>query len=83
MIVDKDSNVIVDSTCNTVSEATSNFIKSILIGHRITDDMQNIINEINERFFGMSKKALIVALKDGLNKYLIHTNQNKQHNTML
>ncbi|KGK90656.1 MULTISPECIES: DUF3870 domain-containing protein [unclassified Clostridium] len=78
VIINKDTSQIVDIACNAISPITVEFIKSIIIEHNIVDDIQKIICEIQERFFGTSQKALIVALKDVHNKYLVELKKHKK-----
>ncbi|MBE6066299.1 MAG: DUF3870 domain-containing protein [Clostridium lundense] len=78
VIINKDTSQIVDIACNAISPITVEFIKSIIIEHNIINDIQKIICEIQERFFGTSQKALIVALKDVHNKYLVELKKHKR-----
>ncbi|MBF8984270.1 DUF3870 domain-containing protein [Lutibacter sp. B2] len=71
IIVDKDTDIIVDFTCNMVKEVTSNFIKSLLVEYNFIDEIDEIINEIKTRFYGMAQKAVIAAVKDARNKYMM------------
>lgn len=74
IILERNSGKIIDSTCNMVRDVTTDFVKSILIGYTLTDDIDQIINEIQERFYGMAQKAVIAAVKDALNKYMMIIN---------
>ncbi|WP_097026630.1 DUF3870 domain-containing protein [Clostridium peptidivorans] len=78
VVINRDTSEIVDIACNAISQTTVEFIKCIIAGHNIVNDIQEIIKEIQERFFGTSQKALIVALKDVHNKYLIELKKNKR-----
>lgn len=77
VIIDKNTSEVVDLACNAISNTTVEFIKSIIIGHNIVNDIKEIIKEIQERFFGTSQKALVVALKDAHNKYLAELKKQK------
>jgi hypothetical protein len=68
-VVEKESGVIVDTQCSSTLEITDRFLKGIFIGRNITHEHEDIEKEIDERYFGSSKKALIVALKDASKKY--------------
>lgn len=74
IILDKNTGKIVDSTCNMVRDETNNFIKSILIGYNLLNDIEAIVDEIKERFHGMAQKAVIAAVKDARNKYMLIRN---------
>ncbi|GAA0728506.1 DUF3870 domain-containing protein [Clostridium malenominatum] len=71
MIINKDTGEIIDVTSNAISSMTTDFIKSMLIGYSIVKELDEMINEINNRFFGTAQKALIVALREVHNKFLI------------
>ncbi|WP_027623615.1 DUF3870 domain-containing protein [Clostridium lundense] len=77
VIVNRESGIIVDITCNTISNVTTDFIRSILVGYNLGKDLEKMINEVHERFLGTAQKALVVALKDAYNKFLI---ERKKHN---
>ncbi len=74
VILDKETGRIVDSTCNMVREETNNFIKSILTGYNLIDDIEVMVDEIKERFHGMAQKAVVAAVKDARNKYMLIRN---------
>lgn len=74
IILERDSGRIVDVTCNMVRDVTSDFIKSILVGHNLGNDIEVIVEEIKERFLGIAQKAVIAAVKDARNKYLMAKN---------
>lgn len=76
VIVNRDDGTILDISCNTISNVTMDFIRSILIGYNLLNDLEKMINEIHERFLGTAQKALVVALKDAHNKFLI---ERKRH----
>ncbi|AYO31203.1 MAG: hypothetical protein PWR06_2912 [Thermoanaerobacteraceae bacterium] len=69
VMVNSTDNKIIDFTCNTVSQKTSSFIESIIVGYNLLEDMDEIVSQIERRFLGTAQKALIVALKDAQNKY--------------
>ena len=48
LILDKDTDIIIDVTCNTISDITNDFIKrkTILVGKNLVKDVNNIILEI-------------------------------------
>lgn len=71
LIIDKSTNEIIDSTCNMVKEKTSEFITSIVVGYNITTEIDEIQLEIEERYHGMAQKAIIAAVKDARNKYMM------------
>ena len=71
LIINKESDIIVDVTCNTAREMTKDFIRSLLVGRNLVEGMDDIVQEISIRFFGLAQKALIVAFKDACNRYMM------------
>lgn len=74
IILERDSGKIIDSTCNMVRDVTTDFIRSILIGYNLIDDIDKIVDEIQDRFYGMAQKAVIASVKDARNKYIMIKN---------
>lgn len=71
LIVDKENDTIVDAACNTASNMTEAFIRSMFIGRSIAGGVEEMAQDIRRRFFGLAQKALIVALKDAHNRYIM------------
>ena len=76
LIIDKETNIIVDSTSNTVKEKTSEFINSIVTDYDIVKNIDELELEVKERYHGMVQKAVIAAVKDARNKYLMIIDKN-------
>lgn len=74
IILERDSGKIIDSTCNMVRDVTTDFIRSIIIGYNLIDDIDQIVEDIKNRFYGMAQKAVIAAIKDARNKYIMIRN---------
>lgn len=77
IIVDRDSSEIIDITCNMVRDVTTDFIRSILVGYNLLNDMDDIVYSIQDRFYGMAQKSVIAAVKDARNKLVMIKNDNK------
>lgn len=71
LIVDKNTDQIVNLACNTASDMTEDFIRSLIIGRNIIEDLKTMEEEIRSRFFGLVQKALVVSLKDAYNRYMM------------
>lgn len=74
IILERDSGKIIDSTCNMVRDVTADFIRSILNGYNLRDDINLIEEEVRNRFYGIAQKAVIASVKDARNKYLMIKN---------
>ena len=68
MIVDPNTDEILEVEGSLVLEITKNFLKCLFVGEKITDE-KIIIEKINDLYFGASKKAFIIAYKDSLRRY--------------
>ncbi|WP_130889453.1 MULTISPECIES: DUF3870 domain-containing protein [Fusobacterium] len=68
-LLDKNTNEIVDVEVTMILELSNRFIKSLLIGKNFIKDQDVIIKEFENKYFGRSQKALIIAYKDALKKY--------------
>lgn len=57
-----------DAECNMVVDVTSDYIASLLIGHSLYTELEIMVKELQEKYNGISLKALIVALRDAHSK---------------
>ena len=71
VIIDKETDRIVDIACNTIMDETEQFIRDMLCSRNIVTEVDKIIEVIQSRFFALIQKALIAALKDAQNRYLM------------
>lgn len=69
-VIDTKSDEVVDLSCSATIPTTSKFIASLFLGKRFDRYYEEIEMEIKRRYFGSSKKAIIIAYKDALKKYL-------------
>ncbi|MFT8316791.1 MAG: DUF3870 domain-containing protein [Sporolactobacillus sp.] len=67
LVVDRTNERIIDAECSATTQLTVRFIQSIFLGRRISDP--GLIDEVKERYFGSSQKALIVAFCDARKKF--------------
>ncbi|KAB2329943.1 DUF3870 domain-containing protein [Cytobacillus depressus] len=68
LVVNRETNEIVDAECSSTIALTSIFIKSLFVGKSILE-VENVLEEIEQRYFGSSQKALMVAFKNANIKY--------------
>ena len=54
-----------------VMEETVYFIRQLLVGKNLVEDTQEMVELLCTRFFALSQKALITALYDAKNHYLM------------
>lgn len=67
IVVSQTDGKIIDVECSATVDITKRFIQSIFIGRPIDDP--SIAEDISNRYFGSSQKALIVAFNDAQKKY--------------
>ncbi|EQB94161.1 hypothetical protein GA8_18695 [Geobacillus sp. A8] len=70
LVIDKETDIIVDCTFTFIRELTNGFISSLLIGKSITQDLDEIINNVEQRFIVPPKKAVIQAILSAYNRYI-------------
>ncbi|WP_026580678.1 DUF3870 domain-containing protein [Bacillus sp. J33] len=68
LVIDRETDQIVDAECSSTINLTSLFIKSIFVGKSILE-IDKVMEEIESRYFGSSQKALMVAFKNAHIKY--------------
>lgn len=78
LVVDRTTNQILDLGCSMVMEETVYFIRQLLVGKNLVDDVKEMAELLRTRFFAISQKALIAALYDAQNHYLISMAQLKE-----
>lgn len=69
-VIDASTDEIVDLECTATLDITRRFIESIFLGKSFSSYEEALENEILERYFGTSQKALITAYKDAQKRYL-------------
>ena len=68
-IVDGVSGTVLDCSTSVVLDLTGRFIRDFFVGRRLAEDELAIVAEVNRRYYGSSRKAIIVAYKDALKKF--------------
>lgn len=69
IIVNGKTGEILDFECSTTLNITNTFLKSIFVGKNILSDADMIEKNIEKRYFGSSRRAILVAYKDAIRKY--------------
>lgn len=91
LVVDVHSNRILSASGNMVMQNTNDFLAHLLIGKNIVTQMDEMCDVLKKRFLALAQKAVIVALRDAQNHYLMaipppgrippeFKSQRKQHN---
>jgi len=68
--VNVETDEIMDASASFILEETKSFVRSLFVGKRFDDIHEEIIKEIESRYWGSSQRALIVAYKDAVKQYI-------------
>ncbi|WP_066301834.1 DUF3870 domain-containing protein [Bacillus sp. FJAT-29937] len=68
LVINRETDQIVDAECSSTIALTSSFIQSLFVGKSILE-VDHVLEEIEQRYFGSSQKALMVAFKNANIKY--------------
>ncbi len=71
LFIDTKTDTILDLACTTAMDETEEFVRILLVGHDIVNDLDVMVEALRTRFFALVQKTLIVALKDAQNRYLM------------
>jgi len=88
LIIDLQTERIVDASCVLITELGRNFVRSLLVGRHFINDFNEIIADIDLYYQGIPQKALISALKVAQNKYkqslqkIMEANTNQHKNVV-
>lgn len=69
LVLERDTGRILDMNCNTILDVTAEFVRDILVGRRLTEELPEMVAEIRARYFALTQKPLIASLKDAANRY--------------
>lgn len=67
--VDPVSSEIVSADCTLATEVGRSFFARLVVGKKLDDDFERIVDEIERRYQGNAQKALITALRISREKY--------------
>jgi len=69
LVLNRETGEIIDVGCNTIVGVTEKFVKEMLVGRNLKDELPEIEAEIRRRYFALTQKPLIAALKDAANRW--------------
>ena len=67
-VIDEETGRILKTETNSICSLTSEFISGIMTGKSLYTDQELICGEIEQKYFGSSKKALCSCVKDMVSK---------------
>lgn len=68
LIIDTDTHRILDAECSATLALTNTFVRSLIVGARITEEGQ-LTEQVTARYHGSSQRALSAALTNAAAKY--------------
>lgn len=72
LIVDGETGEIFAAEFNTICKLTNLFITSLIVGKNLHHDMDEVLLQIQKRYLGDSRRALVSILRDAQNKLLTY-----------
>lgn len=77
-LINTKTGVIEDIMVTLISDLCKEFLAYLMVGHNIKKDgVDELIRKVDERFFGHSQKAIIVAIRGNYSRYLQWEDENK------
>jgi len=74
--IDPITDCVVNTSSTFVTNMCTDFIKSVFNGHDLKEGIEEPIEKFEKRYFGLGKKAIIAAMRDAYNQYLIYKSMN-------
>jgi len=68
LVLERETGVILDMGCNTIVGVTEKFVREMLVGRSLSQDLAEMEADIRRRYFALTQKPLIAALKDAANR---------------
>ena len=69
LVLDKATGCILDAQCNTILDLSSSFVRQMLLGKCLPNDLPLLESQIKNRYFALTQRPLIACLKDAANRY--------------
>lgn len=68
-VIDKDTGIVESCGSTVVMQTTYDFLNCLFQGRHIVNDEELIRREVENRYFGASQKAILVAYRDAQRRY--------------
>lgn len=68
-VIDRDTDIIVNCGSSVIMKCTYDFLDDLFKGRNMLTDGDAIRREIENRYFGSSQRAIIVAFKEAQRRY--------------
>ena len=71
LVVDVKTGTIINCSANMIMSDTIDFLRQIIEGKNLVTDTDLITDLLKNRFLALSQKAVVAALKDAQNRFLM------------
>jgi hypothetical protein len=78
LALDRESGRILEVSCTTLPPYGNEFIREILLGKKIEEDLDTITEEIRSRYICRTSNALLAALEDLLKRFKEREKRNRR-----
>ena len=68
-VVESKDGHIIDAEASVILPLSNRFIRDLFVGGSLAREDEHLITDIQRRYHGSSRKALVVAYKDAVKKY--------------
>ena len=69
VVVERDTGLIVDAEINSICELTTRFVRDLLVGLSLAKNLDEIIESLELRYHGASRKGLISCLNAAAKRF--------------
>lgn len=70
--VDPRTDKIINASSTFITNMCTDFINTIFVGHCLREGIEEQIDIFEKRYFGLGKKAIVMAMKDAYNQFQIY-----------
>lgn len=81
--IDAKTDRVLNVSSTFITSMCSDFFQSIFVGHDLKLGLDRQIEEFESRYFALGKKAVVVAIKDAYNQFLIYKNEKNIDNQII
>lgn len=67
--IDPGNSIIVDISCTLLPSLGGKMLRNTLLGSKTEEGIKDAVQQLEERFSGVTKKAMIAALQDAYERY--------------
>ena len=69
-LVDAKTGTILEVEVNALCQITSSFLSQLLVGYSFTTQVEEMLHQVEARYWGHSRKSILVAIKQAHTKWI-------------